>query len=1137
MKALVSTEKSLSKRPGWGDVYGEQVRDMVERGAAVKLTPEDIAKWKGAVHYIPHLVVQNPESKSTPVRLCFDASRPQGKGGICLNDCLAKGPDNYINNLCGVLVGFRVCKEAAKGDIKKFYNSALLVEEDCHCQRFLWRDMQTDRPPDVYMVVVNNIGIRPSGTIATSMLEKTADMFVVTYPDAAMDLKEMSYVDDVGVGDNDLTKLKVKTSQIDEILAAGGMKCKKWIYSHESGEEVEFGGEMEDGDLKGFTEKVLGLVWSPLEDKFIYFCKLNFGPKKGKLRLEPNLTKDEFLKNPPSALTRRQVLRQVASIFDPLSLLTPVVLQAKLLLRDSWNNDTEKLGWDDPLPDCQVSEWIKFFTVMFELETISFARSLTPAEETVGDPWLIMFSDGAQVSFGACAYIRWKVVSGGYWCRLIMSKGKIAPKHRSTIPRMELSGATMQVRMEKFIKEHTSFNFAVTWHLVDSSTVLGYLHKDNGSFRPYEGVRVSEIQSNSIYEDGVLQNWAWISGPENPADLTTKPVRPSDIGKDSVWQNGPSFLYQDVDSWPIKTSFSKEALDGELVVMIAATKVVASVMDQRLDQTLLRCSSLDKLLRVTARALRVAGGRDSGGKVVDVGDVVDVKYTKVILMLALAIPTAGELKKARNYWIWRCQCVMSQELENGKYKKLAPKQDADGVWRVGTRMSGHVPFTCDNAPPILLPNKHRFTLLLMEDTHRRGHCGQDLTLSKFRQRGFWCVQGGKLAKKVRRSCVLCRKADAVLMEQPMGPIPAERLLQPMAWGQVELDLMGPFKCRGEHNPRTTVKVYGMVIEDKNSGAVHADIVVNYSASAVLAALRRFAWLRGWPSCISSDPGSQLESASGKLEKWWDMFQENIQEFAGKRGFKWEISPANSPWRQGRVERRIGCIKRVVKIALGDTRVTQSELQTCLMEAAGIANERPLTIGPPREDGTYPVITPNTLLLGRSSIVPPDDTELGEDMPYRDRYKVITQVTEAFWSKWAVEVTPKLVDRKKWHSGSQRELKLGDLVLVADKTAVKAKYRLAIVSAVNTSTDGVIRSAELTYHLPGPGKVELGDDGKYKWSGGRRGKLKGRAITITRSVQRLALILGVEEQTQPMIVIEDHSHVIITAGDEDNTAGD
>ena len=70
----------------------------------MKLTSEDIAQWKGKELYIPHLVVQNPESKSLPVRLCFNASRPQGKERIRLSDCLAKGPDNYINNLCGVLV-------------------------------------------------------------------------------------------------------------------------------------------------------------------------------------------------------------------------------------------------------------------------------------------------------------------------------------------------------------------------------------------------------------------------------------------------------------------------------------------------------------------------------------------------------------------------------------------------------------------------------------------------------------------------------------------------------------------------------------------------------------------------------------------------------------------------------------------------------------------------------------------------------------------------------------------------------------------------------------------------------------------------------------------------------------------------
>ena len=54
-----------------------------------------------------------------------------------------------------------------------------------------------------------------------------------------------------------------------------------------------------------------------------------------------------------------------------------------------------------------------------------------------------------------------------------MSKGKVAPKHRATIPRMELSGATLQVRMKKFILEESGMEFARVLHLIDSSTVLG----------------------------------------------------------------------------------------------------------------------------------------------------------------------------------------------------------------------------------------------------------------------------------------------------------------------------------------------------------------------------------------------------------------------------------------------------------------------------------------------------------------------------------------------------------------------------------------------------------------------------------------------------------------------------------------
>ena len=59
----------------------------------------------------------------------------------------------------------------------------------------------------------------------------------------------------------------------------------------------------------------------------------------------------------------------------------------------------------------------------------------------------------------------------------------------------------------------------------------------------------------------------------------------------------------------------------------------------------------------------------------------------------------------------------------------------------------------------------------------------------------------------------------------------------------------------------------MVLEDVNSGAVHLDIVQDYSAEAVMMSMRRFGSVRGWPGVVYSDPGSQLVSASDKLVNW------------------------------------------------------------------------------------------------------------------------------------------------------------------------------------------------------------------------------------------------------------------------------
>ena len=474
-------------------------------------------------------------------------------------------------------------------------------------------------------------------------------------------------------------------------------------------------------------------------------------------------------------------------------------------------------------------------------------------------------------------------------------------------------------------------------------------------------------------------------------------------------------------------------------------------------------------------------------------------------------------KKAKRFWYKYVQSSCELDLEAsavrkvdgkervaGRYRRLSPYKDEDGIWRVGVRLQEYAPFTEDKKPPVFLPKDHRFTLLVMEDVHKVKHQGVDETLSQFRLMGFWSPQAKRLARQVKNNCVICRYLDHHPMKQVMGTVPRERLVDPKAWGQIELDLFGPFTCRSDVNKRSTKKVWGVVIVDKNSGAIHCDVVQDYSSQEVVKMMRRFGALRGFPLVVHSDPGSQLENAAGNMESWFSAMQNQLENYATSSNFEWKISPADSPWRQGQTEVRIKMIKRLIKVSVGVTRLTPSELQTVLFEVANLSNDRPIGVSrSPEADGTYHVLTPNCLLLGRSQHCLPDDAELASHMTLGDRYELVQQVTSEFWKRWCIEVTPQSIIRQKWHE-TQRNLAKGDVVLVHDQGPLKGKYTLAVVKEVNLSRDGLVRSCTVQYRIPNPKDVVR------RYTGGKE-------VTLKRSVQRLTLLLPVEEQSKTLLV--------------------
>ena len=672
LQGLHSLEKMLKRNPEKAAAFNREITDMVERGAAIQLSEEEISSWNGAYHYLPMVLV-----KGKRYRICFDAARSQC-GAPAFNKHLYKGPDRFVNNIAAVILGFRNGRYAAVADLSKFHNQIFLVEEDIHMQRFLWRGMNTDIPPQTYAVCVNNFGVTSANCVATCALHKSADISDI-YPKESAEIKTQTYIDDELVASPTMGELLVKTKIFDKICDHAGMKNKGWTYSGDHS-DTSFAIGKEEGVA---CDKVLGMMYSSKCDVFTFKAALRFRID-GK-EVEITCLKDFLEILFDLILTRRIVLSNVARIFDPIGFLCPILLQSKILMREMWTD--KNIGWDDPISAEMSEKWIDFLSSLLNLVDIAFQRSLWPDSEVEGLPILIIFSDGSILAFGAVAYIRWKLKNGGYWARLIMAKCKIAPKNMLSIPRMELNGAVLGNRVKNFILKDTNMKFSKVYQLVDSSTVLGYAQKEYGAFKPYEGIRVAEIQSTNEFEGKRLKGFAWVAGPNNPADWCTKPRRVENLLL-PFWPSGPPFIYENECDWPIKFTYKKDDFEGMLRVHTHVYYAFAQIASNDfITRLVIRCSSWKKIYRTFGWMLRVAFPVTSN----------------VLLPSELSRAKAILLKYAQKDSV---KDLLEAEKEGkGRFRKLAPLQDDDGLYRVGSRMKHHVPFTHDKKLPVSLPER------------------------------------------------------------------------------------------------------------------------------------------------------------------------------------------------------------------------------------------------------------------------------------------------------------------------------------------------------------------------------------------------------------------------------------------------
>ncbi|XP_070133567.1 uncharacterized protein [Drosophila bipectinata] len=292
------------------------------RRYARKLQPDEVAVKSDKLRYLPHFGVENP-NKPGKVRLVFDAAAKVG--GTSLNSV-----PQYYKPLPAVLFHFREEAVGVCGDIK-----VLIRPEDRCSQRFVWRDGNDDRDPDLYEMNVMIFGAACSPSTAHYVKTVNVLKFRDSDPRAVKAIIDHHYVDDyVGSFATESKAIEVFT-RVKEIHAEAGFElCQFSSSSPVVKAALEPPGQVKSVGWGEAEQKILGVRWHVATDDLDVNVDYHRVPKSV-------LSGDRV----PS---KREYLSLLMSTFDPLGFLCCLMITAMLLLREIWR---QKIQWDEPLPE------------------------------------------------------------------------------------------------------------------------------------------------------------------------------------------------------------------------------------------------------------------------------------------------------------------------------------------------------------------------------------------------------------------------------------------------------------------------------------------------------------------------------------------------------------------------------------------------------------------------------------------------------------------------------------------------------------------------------------------------------------------------------------------------------------------
>lgn len=1030
----------MKNRPDLLRRYNDVIQDQLQKGIIEKVN-EDSAD--GKKHYLPHQAVINPLKTTTKLRIVYDASAKTRREHQSLNDCLYRGPV-VLRDLCGILLRFRTHKIGIVADIEKAFLQVGLQRNQRDVTRFLW--IKNCENPEISKENMQEFRFCrvPFGVISSPfLLGATINHHLDRYnTDVSKKVKGDIYVDNLITGTSSIDDAKRLFSESKAMFQDASVNLREWVSNDD---EVNSYFPIESRSQSQIL-KVLGYKWNAKRDTLA-------------------VNESRILRDDDSAVTKRTVLKQISSVFDPMGLFSPVTLRGKALLQTVWS---KKFDWDDEIDQSSVKTWSLLKSDLREITNFDVSRSVVLDEGLQTEYSLQCFCDASKTAYSTAVYLR-QTSNCNIKSDLVFSKTRLAPVKGMSIPRLELMGVLIGARCVDFVGGQLNLPIKEVRLWSDSQCVLSWITTKK-SLSAFVQNRVNEIKQ---HEDIIFD---YITSAENPADLASRGCSLQNLVNSDLWWHGPAWLRRSGTVWSSNLPKNDRSPEFETEVKektkTSATETVAAALtNQKTDGhkasitapfgiDVDRYSSLTRLTRLTALLLRFVKKLQKKSK--ERGPL-----------------RTCELAEAEQLWLQHIQnkhfsdvfTAITKQKPNNLKQQLGLFVDNNNLLRCQGRLE-NASLSEGSRRPVLLPRKERYTDLVIEKYHKQLlHSGVSQTLSAIRNY-FWIPHGRATVKCVLRACTTCRRYEGGSYKMPpMASLPKSRVTKAVPFSKIGLDYLGPLYIRSETG---TEKVWVCLFTCMIIRAVHLEVVLDASTEEFLLGLRRFIATRGKPDEILSDNASQFKAASTTLDLVWRnlLRRKEVLNYVSNQGIKWNFIVELAPWMGGFYERLVGIVKRAFRKSIGRNLLTLIQLQTLIKEVEAVLNSRPLVYVGDDINSNISLSPNHFLTLNPNTGIPEsinsDDADYIPSENLSDKLLKIwrkgQKILNAFWSIWREEYLVSLRERTqtklktgKIHSPS--EPKIGDVVLIKENLP-RGCWKLGKIEQLVVSRDGQIRSAKV-----------------------------------------------------------------------------